>query len=233
MIFIEGITSEWLSRVGSGKLIHKFGSRVQSLLDSVKVKFTERTVGSSLSLDRAERAKSLHERIEAVTNVLYRQQLQILKVQTANNFKKELRKLAASEQPSTSELEQQLLRKAIFDFQLKAVDLDVQSLEISSESHYSDILKQLEDILIEFPESSASKLEAIKKFDRKVKKPSKKNGRAVNVALSFVGMLRPPGYGNLQGYATYAAAFAGIPVDFIVGIQNDGESPEVVSITYN
>eukprot|EP01035_Chromulina_nebulosa_P018117 gene18117-23771_t len=41
-------------------------------------------------------------------------------------------------------------------------------------------------------------------------------------------MFRPPGYGNLQGYANYATSLAGLPFDLLFGVQNDGESPEII-----
>jgi hypothetical protein len=47
------------------------------------------------------------------------------------------------------------------------------------------------------------------------------------VSLSLVGMLRPPGFGNLQGFVGYATSLLGLPLDLLLGVQNDGDSPEV------
>ena len=65
-------------------------------------------------------------------------------------------------------------------------------------------------------------------MDKQTKKPKKKKGRAVNLGLSLVGMLRPPGYGNLQGFAGYSTGLFGLPLDLLLGVQNDGDSPEVM-----
>jgi hypothetical protein len=51
--------------------------------------------------------------------------------------------------------------------------------------------------------------------------------KALGVSLSLVGMLRPPGFGNLQGFVGYATSLLGLPLDLMVGVQNDGDSPEV------
>ena len=40
-------------------------------------------------------------------------------------------------------------------------------------------------------------------------------------------MLRPPGFGNLQGYMGYSTSMLGLPLDLLLGVQNDGDSPEV------
>jgi hypothetical protein len=35
-------------------------------------------------------------------------------------------------------------------------------------------------------------------------------------------MLRPPGFGNLQGYLGYATSLLGLPLDLLLGVHNDG-----------
>ena len=51
--------------------------------------------------------------------------------------------------------------------------------------------------------------------------------KLLGVSFQLVGMLRPPGFGNLQGYIGYASSLLGFPLDLLLGIQNDGDSPEV------
>jgi hypothetical protein len=51
--------------------------------------------------------------------------------------------------------------------------------------------------------------------------------KALGVSLSLVGMLRPPGFGNLQGFVGYATSLLGLPWGLLLGVQNDGDSPEV------
>lgn len=52
--------------------------------------------------------------------------------------------------------------------------------------------------------------------------------RITNVALNLVGMLRPPGLGNLQGFVGYATSLLGLPLEIMLGVQNDGDSPEIM-----
>ena len=74
-----------------------------------------------------------------------------------------------------------------------------------------------------------------KKHNKKPKKTPKKKGgiglgknRAVNIGLNLVGMLRPPGFGNLQGFVGYQTGIFGLPLDLLFGVQNDGDSPEIM-----
>jgi hypothetical protein len=153
---------------------------------------------------------------------------------TSNNvrtFKKALIQFITKDSNDISaditEYGRKLIRVMMFKFQTSVADLEVPSLGLTYDSIKSELSTSLETILTEFPESTSAKLVAIKKIQKKVSAPKKKGGRTVNVALSIVGMLRPPGYGNLQGFANYATAISGLPVDFLFGMQNDGDSPEV------
>ena len=86
---------------------------------------------------------------------------------------------------------------------------------------------QLKGVLEEFPESPGAKLEAVRKFDNKAKQSQRKKERGINIGLNLVGMLRPPGNGGLQGFIGYSTGLFGLPLDLLLGIHNDGDSPEV------
>jgi hypothetical protein len=199
---------------------------VQDLLEKSQNRYRARTLGVVTAREKADKARQMVEAVFAPVRSLFSQQVSILETNTLNNFRKVLRAQVVNDQPVSAEKNQQLLRQAVFDFQTKVGELEVATFGLTLESVKSDIASTLETMLKDFPESSIARLEAIKKLDKKVSNPKKK-GRAVNVALSVVGMLRPPGYGNLQGYFNYATAFGGLPVDFLFGVQNDGDSPEV------
>jgi hypothetical protein len=84
----------------------------------------------------------------------------------------------------------------------------------------------------EFGESSFGRLEQLKKVEKLAKKQGGGSGskgkRAINLGLNLVGMLRPPGYGNLQGFVGYSTALLGLPLELLMGVHNDGDSPEVM-----
>lgn len=240
----EAAFNQWQARIGSGKVVGKFGSRVQELLDAVHKRFMEQTKGSVSVRERALRARQLRENIESVANVLFRQQISLLQTQITKQFRRSLISLAVSggnneEEAKTeaqSKEEEQQVRKALFDFRALALELEVESIGLVSNAAQTELSTALQTMATEFPESSFGRLEAVKKLERETKRPKKKGKkgvkgakgkRAINIGLNLVGMLRPPGYGNLQGFVGYSTALLGLPFEILMGVQNDGDSPEV------
>lgn len=225
---IEVATTQWRQRIGSGKVVGKFGTRAQDLLERIQKTFFEKTRGSLMIRERAERSQQLTTAIQAAALSVFRQQLSIAQTKCTADFKKELIALAAADNDSVQNEEQQLLRKAVFSFRSMATELEVDSLGLSATAAVEEFSNSLQTIATEFPESPAAKLEAVRKMEKQSKKGKKKGSRAVNIGLNLVGMLRPPGYGNLQGFVGYATSLLGLPLDLMLGVQNDGDSPEVM-----
>lgn len=225
---IEAATTQWRQRIGSGKIVGKFGVRAQELLERIQKTFFEKTRGSLMIRDRAERSQQLTAAIQATALGVFRQQLSIAQTKCTADFKKDLVALAAADDDSVQTEEQQLLRKSVFSFRSMATELEVDSLGLSATAAVEEFSNSLQTIASEFPESPAAKLEAVRKLEKQSKKGKKKGSRAVNIGLNLVGMLRPPGYGNLQGFVGYATSLLGLPLDLMLGVQNDGDSPEVM-----
>lgn len=233
----ESAFSHWHARVGAGKTVGKFGSRVQQLLEGVQKRFLEQTTGTIAVRERASRLRQLISNVQNVAANLFRQQLLILQSQATSTFRQTLIRMAresTSTDPTSiisKEDLQQELRKAVFDFRTLALELEVEALGLSSTTAQNELATSLQTLADEFPESSFGKLEAVRKLERQVKRPKKKRGvgkgRAINIGLNLVGMLRPPGYGNLQGFIGYSTALMGLPLELLLGVQNDGDSPEV------
>ena len=225
---IEAIVSQWQARVGSGKVVGKFGDRVGQLVTSVQESFAQNTAGSLAVRERSERARQLDDYLQSAVSELFRQQLSILQTRVVNKFRKTLSNIAAANDEPSADEEQQALRKALFEFTTEASDLEVESLKLSSTATQSEISASLQNLAKAFPETAAARLEAVRKLEKQAKRPSKKKGqRSINIALNLVGMLRPPGFGNLQGFVGYSTGLMGLPLELLLGIQNDGDSPEV------
>jgi len=237
----EAAFNQWQGRIGSGKIVGKFGDRVAQLLDGVLKRFAAQTSGSQAVRERAIRASQLRQSIRTVATNLFKQQLALLQTQVTNSFKKTLLKQVATTNvadmdedvvKANKEEEQQALRNALMEFTMLAAELEVEELGMTSTAAQSELSTALQTIATEFPESSIGRLEAIKKMEKQTRKPKKKRGvgkgKAINIGLNLVGMLRPPGYGNLQAFVGYATSMLGLPLELLLGIQNDGDSPEIM-----
>ena len=203
---------------------HPFTSLLNYLLS-----FSSTIIGALTVRDRADRARQLEDYLLTAVTELFRQQLAILQSSTTTSFRRALVKLASSAEGLKPDEEQQALRKALFDLRAAASDMEIESLGLTSAAMQAEMSSSLQALATEFPETAAAKLEEVKKIEKQTKKPAKKKGkRGINPSLNLVGMLRPPGFGNLQGFLGYSTGLLGLPLELLLGVQNDGDSPEIM-----
>lgn len=121
---------------------------------------------------------------------------------------------------------------------------------VISQQQREEFAQRLEQELRDFPQSPAYKLLLLRHAERQIATQPKKQQQQqrhknkkgltqkfgilgflamVKLSTTLVAMLRPPGVGNLQGYVNYRTGFLGRPLDLLLGVQNDGESSEIVS----
>lgn len=236
------------ARVARGHTVAKFPARVGTLLSALDRDFDRglrvRGIGAlHMARERNQRQAMLREQVLTSAGRLYLQQLAIIEFNVLNAFRRELARLIAQDLTADArrEQEQLALRKALFSFRTQAAELEDMDLGLTlTEARVAEVTSTLETVLREFPESSLAKLEEVRKVERQAR--SGKSGAAgaagrgrkrkgllktLGVSLGLVGMLRPPGFGNLQGFIGYATSVFGLPLDLLLGVQNDGDSPEV------
>ena len=241
----EAAFSQWFRRVSGGKIVGKFGERVQALLESAESKYMSATRGSSMMRLRGQRRRQIVDLINTTAKQLFSHQVTILQTEHTARFRALLSSLvndqsALTADDASAELvdkgeEQQAIRQTLFEFRSQVLDLEVDRLGLTSEASQAEFSQTLEAFAKEFPESAFGRLEAVKKVEKLAKKaPRQKGGssagknRAVNIGLNLVGMLRPPGFGNLQGFVGYSTGIFGLPLELLFGVQNDGDSPEIM-----
>jgi hypothetical protein len=220
--------AEWYSRIGAGKLIGNFRERVLSANNLIESKYFDATAGNLASKPRYEKGQMLRSTVRVAATNVFNQQLFIIQNKVIDQFKANLQQAAAQlgQQESFYERGQQLIRKSVYDFQNMINALEIPEFDLIAKDSMDSVTTSLQSILGDYYNSNAGKLQIIKQMDSKVMAP-KKSGKLINFGLSLVGMLRPPGFGNLQGYCGYGTSIIGVPCDFLLGIQNDGDSPEV------
>lgn len=252
--------TQWQYRVYTGRTVAKFADRVQHLLRSIVRNYTVRTSGTLSVKERADRLTKLINYVSSVVEGLFRQQMILLQATTVNHFRKKLQQLSSVssigladdgsivDNSSNSYANEeaikertQSLRTSLFDFKMIAAEYEVEEIPgLNSDSSLTELTATLESLMKDFSETPTSKIDEIRKIERIARaNPGprrKKNGSgksSVNVVLNLVGMLRPPGYGNLQGFLGYATGILGLPLELLLGVQNDGDSPEVIIIIVN
>ena len=223
----EVTMQRWTMRVNEGKVVGKFGDRIEQLIASTQKSFYSETRGSLLVRERASRAEQLSTAILSTASTLFKQQLTILQNDASESLKKSLIKLVRTHNEIPPEEEQQAMRTAYGEFEIDAGEIEAKALGLDGAEAKEETRSHLKSVLEEFAESPGAKLEAVRKFDNKSKQSQRKKERGVNIGHNLVGMLRPPGNGGLQGFIGYSTGLFGLPLDLLLGVHNDGDSPEV------
>ena len=105
------------------------------------------------------------------------------------------------------------LRKESFTVETLLEDMEVLTmLGLTKENAARDISNELRDAVMSFPDSHAAQLKRTKQVNTVVNNERKPSQRSVDLGLDLVAVLRPDGFGSLQGYAGYQL---GIMVDCV------------------
>merc|ERR1712176_163490 len=117
------------------------------------------------------------------------------------------------------------IRAAMFSFDNIMSELEVPSLSLTKTKPYRDMESKLTDEVVNFPDSPAAQIKRTKKVTEVTRKEKNPGQRSVDIGLDMVAMLRPDGFGSLQGFAGYQ--LGGNSITF--GIHNDADDPGTIS----
>lgn len=218
----------------NNKVVAGFGKKVAQLVQSALADFQQRVQGTTLIVERAQRARDLQTSVLSSALDLLQQQVANQERESLARFRRALSQLYTQHESPGAQLVEQLLRSAAFDHDsaLSTLENEALALKITNRQEFS---AKLEKEAQEFVNSSAFKLIGLRRAEKQVseapKKRRKKKGGWLSwlkVSTTLVGMLRPPGFGNLQGYVNYRSALLGRPLDLLLGVQNDGDAPEIL-----
>lgn len=221
----------WKHRVSRGLVVPKFGSSASSLLKNTLDLFDRDTMAASglpcAGEKRLEFRAQLQERTEKMLRELYTMQMVILEKSTMKKFNNALlRKLGSEDNNETFyENNAAVLRDTLFAFDVAASTLEVPSLALTKSKPVQNMQDKLNTALLTFADSPAAKIKAMKKVERIVSKQKKPAEGSMDVSLDLVAMIRPDGFGNLQGFAGYQLG----PHSVTVGVHNDADDPQVIS----
>lgn len=233
----DAAVSTMRQRVDSGRLVSAFAGRIRSLLDSVSAEFEGLVRGQECVRERLERLKMLRDYVLLSGHRLLDKQVALLELRETESLRKALHRAYGKGLQSTEEMER-IVKEAAGSFANEVGHLEDPSIGlVVSAQIVTDFEGKAQKLVSEFPDSPEAKLLELKRLERELSRPSfkskgkgrgKERKRSFSWSLSLVGMLRPSGFGNAQGFVSYATSVLGIPVDFMLGMQNDGDAPEVV-----
>jgi hypothetical protein len=229
----------WRHRVSRGLLVPGFGPKADALLTRTLDLFDRDTMAAAglprAGTQRLIAREKLRDRTEGIIGRLFDDQVSILEKSTLRRFQAALlRKMDGDDGMSLStagdrskflESNAEALRSAAFAFAVGASSLEVPSLSLTKSRAVREMDDKLNSALIAFPDSPAARIRSLAKVDRVVSKKKQPSEGSVSVALDLIAMVRPDGFGNLQGFAGYQLG----PHSVTVGVHNDADDPGVIS----
>ncbi len=177
----------------------------------------------------------LGDYIRSIAKTLYDQQVAIILSDVTRSFKTRLPALSAAGVPALSA--QDAVRRSVSEFQSRVEELrsddQLDLLSSGQGDGAAGLTESLERLLVDYADSPAGKLAQMRQIEaiaRKSSSSKKKGKRGIMPSLSLVGMLRLPGAGNLQGLVGYGARLMGLPVDLLLGVDNNSDDSFEVGI---
>jgi len=224
--------ASWKHRASRGLLVDKFGKNADSLLQRTLDLFDRDTMAAAglpaAGEQRLVIRQRLQQRMEKTLSDLFDVQMGILEKKTLKKFNHSLlKKMSKDGLDSTKFFEDNAtaLRTALFAFETSAALLEIPSLSLTKSNAVRDVTGKLNNALMTFPDSPAAKIKAMKKVEQTVSKKKKPTEGSIDMTLDVVAMIRPDGFGNLQGFAGYQLG----PHSVTVGVHNDADDPQVIA----
>lgn len=220
----------WKSRAARGLWTDGFGADAEAMRRRILSSFDSETLlAAGLPLVapyRLEMRNQLAALVDSSIGDLFAAQVQNLETRTLKRLHaqllKRLDKTPVEEVPSENAA---AIRAAMFSFDNIMNELEVPSLSLTKTKACREMEAKLTDEVATFDDSHAAKIKRMKKVTEVTSKEKKPGQRSVDFGLDLVAVLRPDGYGSLQGYAGYQ--LGGNSITF--GIHNDADDPQTIA----
>jgi len=221
----------WKNRVDRYLLVEKFGAQATTLLKRTMDAYDKDTISAAGSESgaascRLELRSKLKGRMENGIRELFEAQVDSAEKSTLKKFNAML--LRQKGKPTDGEKYQDnaaSVRAAAFAFDTALSDLEVPSLSLKKAKYSQDMNGKLNNALSTFPDSVAAQLKDLKTVKKMASRQKKPTQRSMDIGLGLVAMIRPDGFGTLQGFAGYTMGSNSVTV----GVHNDADAPETIS----
>jgi len=222
--------ASWKSRAARGLLAENFGTDAEAMRKRILSSFDSETlVAAGLPLVasyRLEMRNQLASLVDSSIRELFAAQVVNLEKRTLKRLGGQLlKKLDVTPVEDVPSENAAAIRAAMFSFDNTMSELEVPSLSLTKVKSCRDMEAKLTDEVINFVDSPAAQIKRTKKVAEVVNKEKKPGQRSVDMGLDLVAVLRPDGFGTLQGYAGYQTGGSSI----IFGIHNDADDPATIS----
>jgi len=223
--------ASWKSRVARGLWAENFGTDAEAMRKRILSSFDSETlVAAGLPLVASYRLEMRTQLASLVDSSI----VDIFEAQVVNVEKRTLKRLASqllkkldvTPVEEVSSENAAAIRASMFAFDNILNELEVPSLSLTKIKPCREMESKLTDEVLNFPDSPAAQIKRTKNITEVVSKEKKPGQRSVDMGLDLVAVLRPDGFGSLQGFAGYQ--MGGNSITF--GVHNDADDPATISL---
>jgi hypothetical protein len=226
---VRAKVASFQARVSRGLLVDGFGEAAESLLAKVLGGFDSETLASAglplVSNYRLQMRIQLQALVETSLEELFEAQIANLEKSTLKKLSRQLLSQASNSAESSMDDNAAAVRNAAFMFESGMDGLEIPSLGLTKDKAVREITGKITDAVASFPDSPEAQLKRLKVVNKTTTKKKKPAERAVDLGIDIVAMIRPDGFGSLQGYAGYQLGGNSITV----GVANDADDPQVIA----
>eukprot|EP00545_Synedropsis_sp_CCMP1620_P000616 CAMPEP_0119005948 /NCGR_PEP_ID=MMETSP1176-20130426/2024_1 /TAXON_ID=265551 /ORGANISM="Synedropsis recta cf, Strain CCMP1620" /LENGTH=532 /DNA_ID=CAMNT_0006957813 /DNA_START=69 /DNA_END=1667 /DNA_ORIENTATION=+ len=220
----------WKARISRGLIVDgNFGEQAEALLQKAMSSFDGETLsGAGLTLVskyRLEMRLQLQSMVEIAVEELYELQVINLEKSTLKKLSRQLLSQQSNSLEPNVDANAAAVRNAAFAFESAMETLQIPSLGLTKDKAVQEMTGMLTDALDKFPDSPEAQLKRLKGVKKETSKEKKAGSRAVELGLDLVAMIRPDGFGSLQGFAGYQIGGNSVTV----GVANDADDPQVIA----
>ncbi|KAG7373222.1 hypothetical protein IV203_033946 [Nitzschia inconspicua] len=220
----------WKSRAVRGLWTDGFGAEAEAMRKRILSSFDSETLSAAglplVAPYRLEKRNQLAALVDSSIADLFSTQVKNLESRTLKRLHAQLLKrfdkIPVEEVPSENAAS---IRAAMFSFDNIMNELEVPSLSLTKTKACREMEAKLTDEVATFDDSPAAQIKRMKKVTEVTNKEKKPGQRSIDFGLDLVAVLRPDGYGSLQGYAGYN--LGGSSITF--GIHNDADDPQTIA----
>jgi hypothetical protein len=220
----------WKRRTARGLSVNDLGETAAELRDSVLAEWDGQTRAvagwTSVATYRRKIRQQLIELMDGGITSVFEESVESIRAAALKRLEKQLLKTALSDAETQIETGAQALRQQSLIVETTLEKVEVPSLGLTKENVIRGIIAYLNDAVMAFPDSPSAKILRLNQVKKTVSKEKKPGKRSVDIALDLVAMLRPDGFGSLQGFVGYDLP-GGNSITF--GVHNDADDPQVVS----
>jgi hypothetical protein len=226
---IRAKLTAWNSRAARGLLVDNFGMAATALRQSILTTFDTKTRSvaglPTVAAYRQDMRAKLVSLLDTGIQDVFAAQVENLLTSSRKRLHSRMLKTIHDAPESVVESNAAALRQESLTVETVLEDLQVPALGLTKDKMAPELINQLADTVKTFPDSPAAQVKRMQKVATVTKKERKPSQRSVDVGLDLVAMIRPDGFGSLQGYAGYQLAGNSITV----GIHNDADDPQTIA----